>query len=393
MDGTTRNNIRSNRCFSIGTLLTESSLNFEFTSVPYSNATFLASDLPALPKGSAAYKIFDTHGRLIVLDKTSNLSQRLERYFGERSERVKDLDLREITSRIEFRRTWSPFETTYVLYVQRRQLFPKTYRKMRTFRLFTLMKVNRKQRFPRIYASKQIKGGVDYFGPFVTRGQFSRLKTMLERTFKLRPCLYNIRGNDPHPDCLYFQMHTCSRPCNNDIDRTGYLADVDSAIAFIEGREGDLEASLLEKINTLASEEKFEEAELVRRQLEKIQRARKEVKDKFSSVWSFDCLALLPSDSTTRTRVAFVRAGSIVGFKEFETVSLAETLPGEVAQSLAEPATHLNHNWQYDEFCLVTNYVVHPLKSVEIVRLEKGLDLSGYLKKRQRREPKTEPPL
>ena len=106
---------------------------------------------------------------------------------------------------------------------------------MRTFRLFTLMKMNRKQRFPRIYASKQIKSGVDYFGPFVTRGQFTRLKTALERTFKLRPCLYNIRGNDPHPDCLYFQMHTCSRPCNNDIDRGGYLADVDAAIAFIQG--------------------------------------------------------------------------------------------------------------------------------------------------------------
>ena len=107
---------------------------------------------------------------------------------------------------------------------------------MRTFRFFTLMKINRKQRFPRIYASRQIKAGVDYFGPFVTRGQFTRLKTTLERTFKLRPCLYNIRGNDPHPDCLYFQMHTCSRPCNNDIDRRGYLSDVEEAMDFIQGR-------------------------------------------------------------------------------------------------------------------------------------------------------------
>src|SRR5437773_1399899 len=67
---------------------------------------------------------------------------------------------------------------------------------------------------------------VDYFDPVISRGQFGRLKTTLKRTFKLQPCLYNIRGNDPHPDCLYFQMHTCSRPCNNDIDRRGYLEDV-----------------------------------------------------------------------------------------------------------------------------------------------------------------------
>jgi len=259
-------------------------MEFEFTTVHYVKDTFLTTDLPSLPKGSAIYKIFDTRGQLIVLDKTSNLFQRLERYFGEHSERVKDLDLREITSRIEFRRTWSPFETTYLLYVQRREHFPKTYRRMRTFRLFKLMKINRKQRFPRVYASKQIKAGVDYFGPFVTRSQFSRLKTSLERTFKLRPCLYNIRGGDPHADCLYFQMHTCSRPCNDDINRERYLADVDAAIAFIQGNDEELAGKIVSRIGNLAAEEKFEEADLLRRQLDKVQRARKESKDKFPAV-------------------------------------------------------------------------------------------------------------
>jgi excinuclease ABC subunit C len=376
---------RDSLCSSTGTPSAGSSLNLEFTSIAYKNATFLTESLPSVPKGSAVYRIFDTRGQLIVLDKTSNLFQRLQRYFGERFERVKDLDLREITSRIEFWRTWSPFETAYVLYLQRRHFFPKTYRRMRTFHLFTLMKVNRKQRFPRIYASKQIKAGVEYFGPFVTRGQFTRLKTALERTFKLRPCLYNIRGNDPHPDCLYFQMHTCSRPCNNDIDRKGYLADVDAAIAFIQGRDEDIEGPMLAEMNALAAEEKFEQAELVKRRLEKIQRARKEVKDKIPSVWGFDYLVLLPSDSTSRTKVAFVRAGSVIAFDDLDTSSLADSLPAEVERRFSGSAEFVNYNWQYDEFCLVANYLVHPLKSVELVRVQAGMDLPGYLKKRQKR--------
>jgi excinuclease UvrABC nuclease subunit len=263
---------------------------------------------------------------------------------------------------------------------------------MRTFRLFTLMKVNRKQRFPRIYASKQIKAGVEYFGPFVSRGQFARLKTALERTFKLRPCLYNIRGSDPHPDCLYFQMHTCSKPCNNDIDRGGYLADVDAAIAFIQGSEDRVEAGLLTQINTLAVEEKFEEAELVRRQLEKIQKARKEVKERFPSVWGFDYLVLLPSDSTARTKVAFVRAGSVVRFEDFEAATLADSLPAEVARAFAEPPAPVQRNWQYDEFCLVANYLVHPLKSVELVKVGPETDLAAYLTKRKSRVPRPDEP-
>src|SRR5574341_1553154 len=152
-------------------------MDFKFHAVAYDKSRFLEDHLPSVPKHSGVYKIFDVLGKLIVLDKTSNLFQRLERYYGPRTELVRDLDLREITGRIEYIRTDSTFETLYVLYRERREYFPKTYRKMRTFRLFTLMKINRKQRFPRLYASRQLKRGVDYFGPFMSRGQFARLKT------------------------------------------------------------------------------------------------------------------------------------------------------------------------------------------------------------------------
>ena len=57
-----QSNTRSSLCSSTGTLSTESSLNIEFTSIPYANATFLTEALPAVPKGSAVYRLFDTRG-------------------------------------------------------------------------------------------------------------------------------------------------------------------------------------------------------------------------------------------------------------------------------------------------------------------------------------------
>lgn len=342
-------------------------MNFGFQVIAYNKPDFLTQSLPSVPKHSGVYKIFDIRGKLIVLDKTSNLNQRLERYYGERSEMVRDLDLREITGRIEFIRTDSTFETLYVLYRERKNFFPKTYRRMRTFRLFTLIKINRKQRFPRIYASRQIKAGVDYFGPFVTRGQFTRLKTTLERTFKLRPCLYNIRGNDPHPDCLYFQMHTCSRPCNNDIDRRGYSEDVRQAMSFIEGKDQDLDASLAKHMSDLAAETKFEEAELMRRRVDKIHRARHEYKDTFFSVWDFNYLVVLASDSVSRCKIAFIRQGRVLGLLEYDVESLGETLPGDLRRFFEEPVETGSSESQYDEFCLVSNFIVDPLQSVDLL--------------------------
>src|SRR6266516_30539 len=341
-------------------------MEFEFRVLSYDTSLFIEEDLPSVPKRSGVYKIFDIRGKLIVVDKTSNLSQRLERYYGPRSEMVRTLDLREITGRIEYIRTDSAFETLYVLYCERKKHFPKTYRKMRTFRLFTLMKINRKQRFPRIYASRQIKRGVDYFGPFVTRGQFSRLKTTLERTFKLRPCLYNIRGNDPHPECLYFQMYTCSRPCNNDIDRRAYLEDVDQAIAFIEGRDEDIGRGLVAKMNDLAAQMRFEEAEMVRRKLDKIHRARQEYKDTFLSVWTLNYIVILASDSVLRCKIAFVHESRIVGFEQYEIESLNERLALDLNRFFEMPISRDSNRSQYDEFCLVSNFVVDPLQSVEL---------------------------
>jgi excinuclease ABC subunit C len=336
-------------------------MEFRFETIEYDKT------LPSLPKHSGVYKIFDVRGKLIVLDKTSNLFDRFGRYYGERSERVRDLDLREITGRIEYIRTDSTFETLYVLYRERKKHFPKTYRKMRTFRLFTLMKMNRKQRFPRIYASRQIKAGVDYFGPFISRGQFTRLKTTLERTFKLRPCLYNIRGNDPHPDCLYFQMHTCSRPCNNDIDRYRYLEDVQDAIAFIEGRDEEMERAFVEKMNDLSAEMKFEEAEVIHRKLDKVQRARHEYKDTFFSVWKFNYIALLAADSVSRCKIAFIRQGRIVAFEQYEVETLKEAVAADLVQFFGSPLERESGDATYDEFCLVANFIVDPLQSVDLL--------------------------
>jgi len=351
-------------------------MDFAFQAIDYKKETFLEQALSEIPKRSAVYKIFDTRGKLIVLDKTSNLYQRMERFYGVRSEMLRELDLREISSRIEFQPTDSTFETLYLLYRERRRIFPKTYRKMRTFRFFTLMKINRKQRFPRIYATRQVKSGVDYFGPFVSRGQFTRLKTTLERTFKLRPCLYNIRGNDPHPDCLYFQMHTCSRPCNNDIDRKNYLNDVQDAIDFIQGRDRSIEEESVALMNTLALEMKFEAAELVRRRQEKIQRARQETRDTFYSLASFNCVVLMPSDSVSRCKVAFVREGSVVGFEEYNVEGLEEVLPNEVDRFFNMPLEFASREWQYDEFCLVSGFIVDPLQSVDVIPVQSPADVT-----------------
>src|SRR5262249_9196445 len=160
--------------------------------------------------------------------------------------------------------------------------------------------------------------------------------------------------------CLYFQMHTCSRPCNNDIGRTDYLQDVAGALAFIQGRDQEMEGPLLAEITELASKTQFEEAETLRRKLEKLRRGRQEVQDTFTSIWEFNYLALLPSHDSSHRRMAYVRSGNIVEFRDYDVGTISEEVAQDIDRLYSGPMPEGPREWQYDEFCLVSNFLVKP---------------------------------
>jgi excinuclease UvrABC nuclease subunit len=188
-------------------------------------------------------------------------------------------------------------------------------------------------------------------------------------------------------------MHTCSRPCNNDIDRRHYLNDVHDAIAFTEGHDEEMEHSFVEAMNALATEMKFEEAEVVHRRLDKLQRARKDYKDKFFSIWKFDFIVVLAADSVSRCKIAFVRQGRIVWFEMYEVDQLAEQLRADLQKTFGEPIERDSDDTTYDEFCLVANFIVDPLQSVDLLPVKETETLPEKVLERLRQRKRKRKPI
>ena len=350
-------------------------VTFQFHPVAVGKAAYEPQSNQAEPATarSGVFRIFDVNGNLILLDKTHNLSKRLERFYGDAARRdaksapSPSMDLGRITDRVEFCPTDSPMESLYLLCRERRRWFPETYMKMRTFQRFHLLKINRRQRFPRLYATRQLKSGVDYFGPFRTRSELDRMKATLERTFKIRPCSYNIRGSDPYPDCLYFQTHGCSRPCNDDIGRASYMKDVEAAIAFVLGREEELLRSMFRQMQALAADTRFEEAEGLRRKLERIHRSRKENPRTYFDLAGFDFVVIMKTRSVKKRKVAIVRSACIAEFEEHAVDDIGDTVL-ETIRSHGDATRHRTEH-RYDDFCIVSTFLIKPVKSVRLVPL------------------------
>ena len=147
-------------------------------------------------------------------------------------------------------------------------------------------------------------------------------------------------------------------------------------------------------MNDLAAETRFEEAEIVHRQLDKVRRARQEYKDTFFSIWKFSYIAVLASNSVSRCKIAFIRQGRVVGFEEYEVDALAAALPPDLERFFSGAMDRSSIDALYDEFCLVANFIVDPLQSVDLLPVSQPEGLPQQviecLKRRKRKRKPAE---
>ena len=95
-------------------------------------------------------------------------------------------------------------------------------------------------------------------------------------------------------------------------------------MAFVQGHDAAIEQPWIAEMTNLAAETKFEEAEAIRKRLDRLRRARHEMKDVFPAIATFNYVIALPSVTSSHLKVAIVRSGAIVAFRDFETATLRE---------------------------------------------------------------------
>jgi len=149
-------------------------------------------------------------------------------------------------------------------------------------------------------------------------------------------------------------------------------------------------------MTALSAEMKFEDAEVIHRKLDKVRRARQEYKDVFFSVWDFNYVAVLNSDSVSRCKIAFIRRGRIAAFEEYDVETLAAAFAADVQRYFAGPVDRETGDAVYDEFCLAANFIVDPLQSVDLIPAreleqlpEKVMDVLQQRKRKRKRAPET----
>jgi len=263
--------------------------------------------LDDLPEGPGVYLYRDRQGRLIYVGKAKSLRSRVRSYFqagGAGQFPKTDALVAEIHD-LEYIVTRSEVEALILEnnLVKREQ--PRFNIRLRDDKNFPYLKLTSAERFPRVVLVRRARlDGNAYFGPYLPASTARRTIQMVARHFKVATCYEHLDGTRPRP-CLLFQLNQCLGPCAGLVGDEEYQRAVHDARLFLEGRTGDLVATLEEKMAVAARAEHFEAAAQYRDLITALERAREKQ--------SVSSLGLEEQDY-----VAFAREGGLASAQVFQ---------------------------------------------------------------------------
>ncbi|GAB2488557.1 excinuclease ABC subunit UvrC [Alkalibacterium psychrotolerans] len=220
----------------------------------------LLTDLPG------CYIMKNKEEEIIYIGKAKNLKNRVRSYFrGEHVGKTKRL----VEDIVDFETivTGSDKEALLleVTLIQKHQ--PKYNIRLKRGTSYPYLKITNEKDPQLVITSDVEKDGGHYFGPYPDVWAASETKQLIQKIYPLRKC----NGHQSRA-CLYYHLGQCIGPCDHEIPKEEYDAQIKRIRSFLNGNVTDIKRDLKDKMQEAAEDMNYERAAEFRDQISYIER-------------------------------------------------------------------------------------------------------------------------
>ena len=223
----------------------------------------------SLPEKPGCYQYFDDKGTIIYVGKAKNLKRRVYSYFSKEHEnrktailvsKIRDIKYTVVNTEEDalllennLIKEWNP---RYNILLKDGKTYPSI--------------VVTNEFLPRIFQTRKInKKFGTYFGPYSHVPTMYALLELIKNLYPLRRCHEIITPESiekgKHKECLEYHIKNCKAPCTGKQSVEEYLQQIAEAKEILKGNTADLQRKMMAQMKQLASELRFEEAEVIKK--------------------------------------------------------------------------------------------------------------------------------
>jgi excinuclease ABC subunit C len=276
---------------------------------------YLRSIVMNLPETPGIYQYLDSEGTIIYVGKAKNLKRRVYSYFAKEHESRKT---RVLVTRIADIRYIVVNTEEDALLLENNLI--KKYRP----RYNVLLKDDKSypsicvsnEYFPRVFKTRKfIRDGSTYFGPYSHVPSMMAMLELIKRLYPLRTCNLALTPENitagKFKVCLEYHIKNCKGPCIGAQSHNEYMKSIAEIREILKGNTQSISNALMEEMQKLAEELRFEEAQKVKEKYELIENYRSKSEVVSSVIHNIDVFSIETDESSAYINYLHITNGCV----------------------------------------------------------------------------------
>ena len=276
----------------------------------------LKNQINSLPEQPGVYQYFNVNDEIIYVGKAKNLKKRVSSYFNKIHDQAKTNVLVKHIISLKYIVVESEEDALLLENNLIKQYQPRYNVLLKDGKTYPSICITNEP-FPRVFKTRNIiRNGSLYYGPFSSNYTINSLLEIIHELFPIRTCrlpLYEDSiKNNKFKVCLQYHIHKCNGPCEAKESMEEYRKHIQQVKQIIEGDANEISKMLLQQMQDLAANYKFEEAHQLKQKYELIENYKSKSIIANSVVENTDVFAYDENENSAFINILRINKGCII---------------------------------------------------------------------------------